>query len=85
MSFFRDLFTYQWPHNYPAELKAMNIKIAAKPGNMADYDKRSDIHFRLGNAQAAIMDFETAGKLEPELADRDLRAIELREMRKQYS
>lgn len=85
MSFFKDLFSYAWPANYPAELRAMNIKIGKKPGTMADYDRRSEINLRLGNTLAAIADFETAGNLEPELADRKLRAVELREMRKLYS
>ena len=85
MNFLKAFFFTPLPHNYPAELKAINVKIEKKPGNMADYDRRSEIHFQLGNTQAAIMDFAMATSLELDSDMRELRDRELTDMRYRYS
>jgi hypothetical protein len=76
---------FSLPRNYSAELIAINAKIDAEPGIMADYDKRSEIHFFLGNAEAAITDFETATNLEPDSERKELRNRELTDMKRRYS
>jgi hypothetical protein len=85
MSSFMDFFALAWPHNYPAELKALNAKMDARPGNMADHDMRSEILFQLGNTAAAIKDFETATSLEPDSDAKELRSRELEEMKKRFA
>jgi hypothetical protein len=85
MNSFTNFFCPSLPRNYEAELEAINAKIDAAPGVMADYDQRSEILFHLGNAQAAIMDFETATSLEPDGDRKELRNRELTDMRRRYS
>jgi hypothetical protein len=85
MNSFTNFFCPSVPHNYPAELTAINAKIEALPGVMEDYDKRSDILFHLGNAEAAIMDFEMATSLEPDSDRKELRNRELSDMKRRYS
>lgn len=84
MDFLKKLFTPAPPRDFPAELAAINKKIEAQPGNLADYDKRSDIHFRMGSKEAAIMDFEAATLLEPDNELKELRLLELDEMKKKF-
>ena len=85
MNFFTNFFFPSLPHNYQAELNAINAKIDAEPGVMADYDMRSEILFHLGNSQAAIMDFEMATSLEPDDDRKELRNRELSDMKRRYS
>jgi predicted Zn-dependent protease len=85
MSSFIDFFALARPRNYHAELKVLNDKMEAQPGNAADHDKRSEILLRLGNAAAAINDFETATNLEPDSRVKELRSRELEEMKKRFT
>lgn len=85
MNSFTNFFCPSLPRNYSAELTEINAKIDATPGIMADYDKRSEILFHLGNSQAAIMDFDMATSLEPDSDVRELRNRELSDMKRRYS
>ena len=85
MNSFTNFFFPSLPRNYSEELIAINVKIDATPGIMADYDKRSEILLHLGNAEAAIMDFDKATSLEPDSNVRELRNRELSDMKRRYS
>lgn len=85
MSFFKKLFGPATPRDYPAELDALNAKIDAQSGNQADYDKRSEVNFKLGNTKAGIEDFDRATSLETDRELKELRMMELKEMIKKFS
>ena len=84
MNFFKKLFAPAAPRDYPAELAALNAKIEARPGNQADYDARSGVHFAMGNHKAAMEDFDRATSLETDSELKELRMMELKEMIKKY-
>jgi cytochrome c-type biogenesis protein CcmH/NrfG len=84
MNFLQKLFAPAAPRDYPAELAALNAKIEAHPGNIADYDARAGVHYAMGNMKASIEDFDRATSLEPDRELKELRMLELQEMIKKH-
>jgi hypothetical protein len=84
MNFLKKLFAPAAPRDYPAELVALNARIEKNPGNIADYDARSHVHFMMGNHKAAIEDFDRATSLVTDRELKELRMMELQEMIKKY-
>jgi hypothetical protein len=84
MNFLKKLFGPAVPRDYPAELAALNARIEAHPGNIADYDARSGVHFAMKNYKASIEDFDRATSLESDRELKELRMLELEAMIKKY-
>ena len=83
MNFIKKLFTTSPPKDYQRELEILNAAIAAEPSKQKNYDQRAAAHAHLGNHKEASTDFEKALSLESNRELAELRAMELKEYKKQ--
>ena len=54
------------------QLKSLTEQIQRAPGNVDLYLRRGDLYRQIGNAKAALEDFEMVGRLSPERAEVDV-------------